>query len=290
MNGWLLPGANGSRVLDALRKIDQQLGELQAGGTGPHAQFERYFQWATESATRLRMLLSEKAIAGLVLTPMLYAILNVGPPGQTAAGMRLLAVEIESRRTVLQRAIDELRKQLSRWSEEELLVVLDTNVFVHGAKKLEDIDWNSLVGRDEPIRLLVPMLVVDELDRLKQSKQPDVRGRATYTLAVLARCLAGPELQGWLHPPETQGPGSRNHVSIEVVPDPNGHVRLPLPDDEIIDRALTIHRIAGQDVHLVTCDTGMQMRARPTGLKVHEALSRDRSVESTTHQPKTPER
>ena len=266
LNGSLLPGAEGPHVVQALQTTDQQLGELQGGGS-PHEKFERYFQWAADSALRLRGLLSEKAIGELVFTPSFYAILQVGPPTRTAGGMRLLGVEIETRRRVLQAAIDELRGQVARWSEDELLVVLDTNVYVHGDRKIDEIDWLDLTSHAEPVRLLIPMVVVDELDNLKRSK---VRGRAAYTLAVLSRCLTGSQLEGWLHPPEIRGSGSKSPVRVEVVLDPIGHARLPLADDEIIDRALTIQRVAGRDVHLVTCDTGMHMRARPTGLKVHK--------------------
>ncbi|MER6359185.1 hypothetical protein ABT186_47320 [Streptomyces sp. NPDC001634] len=47
-----------------------------------------------------------------------------------------------------------------------------------------------------------------------------------------------------------------------------GHVRLPVVDDEIIDRAVAIQSLAAREVRLLTCDTGQHTRGRAVGLKV----------------------
>lgn len=43
------------------------------------------------------------------------------------------------------------------------------------------------------------------------------------------------------------------------------HVRLPINDDEIVDRALAIQASVGRDITLVTYDTKMRLRARTAG-------------------------
>jgi hypothetical protein len=53
-----------------------------------------------------------------------------------------------------------------------------------------------------------------------------------------------------------------------------GHTRLPINDDEIIDRTLTIQRLAAGHVTLLTYDTGQSTRARAAGLRVNK-LSKD---------------
>lgn len=60
----------------------------------------------------------------------------------------------------------------------------------------------------------------------------------------------------------------RGQITIELVFDPPGHTRLPINDDEIIDRALAIEALAGGTVTLLTYDTGQSTRARSAGLKV----------------------
>jgi hypothetical protein len=47
-----------------------------------------------------------------------------------------------------------------------------------------------------------------------------------------------------------------------------GHTRLPINDDEIIDRALAIATLADRNVTLLTYDTGQSTRARSAGLLV----------------------
>ena len=61
---------------------------------------------------------------------------------------------------------------------------------------------------------------------------------------------------------------TRSEVTIELVFDPPGHVRLPINDDEIIDRALAIEPLADRKVTLLTYDTNQSMRARSAGLQV----------------------
>jgi hypothetical protein len=56
-------------------------------------------------------------------------------------------------------------------------------------------------------------------------------------------------------------------VTIEVVLDPPGHRRLPISDDEIIDRTLAIQSLAARPVPLITYDTAQSTRARGAGLK-----------------------
>jgi hypothetical protein len=60
-----------------------------------------------------------------------------------------------------------------------------------------------------------------------------------------------------------------------MVLDPPGHVRLPIPDDEIIDRAVAIQSLAARDVRLLTCDTGQHTRGRAAGLQVTKIPAKD---------------
>lgn len=60
---------------------------------------------------------------------------------------------------------------------------------------------------------------------------------------------------------------------IEAFFDPADHVRLPINDDEIIDRALAMQSLADREVTLLTYDTGQSMHARNAGLPTRK-LSR----------------
>lgn len=67
----------------------------------------------------------------------------------------------------------------------------------------------------------------------------------------------------------------RGEVNLEIVLDQPGHVRLPIADDEIIDRAVAIQALAARDVRLLTCDTGQHTRGRAAGLTVTKVAAKD---------------
>ena len=60
----------------------------------------------------------------------------------------------------------------------------------------------------------------------------------------------------------------RGEVTAEILFDPPGHARLPINDDEIVDRAVAVKALAGRQVTMLTYDTNQSMRARAAGLAV----------------------
>ncbi len=117
------------------------------------------------------------------------------------------------------------------------------------------------------MRILVPITVVDELDGLKnKASKPHAKWRAGYTLAHLDKVFAKSAGPATLR--ARSADGSRGYVRMEIMFDPPGHVRLPINDDEIIDRALAIQPLVGRPVTVLTYDTGQSMRARAAGLTV----------------------
>jgi len=195
---------------------------------------------------------------------------------------RLVEVEVEE----CQRD-DSLRVQFQITRERVADVALDEQGAPDVTQVLTILVGVEHVGADfgllinvwgSPIRVLVPMVVVDELDGLKQSKDRHVRWRAGYTLAVLDRLFAKTTGPARLHaagafPPAPDG-RMRGEAMMELVFDPPAHVRLPINDDEIVDRALAIEPLADRKVTLLTYDTGQSTRARNAGLQVVK-LSKD---------------
>ncbi|MFE2091568.1 hypothetical protein [Streptomyces sp. NPDC059460] len=66
----------------------------------------------------------------------------------------------------------------------------ETSFYIHHPK-FQDVDSAALMENTGPVRVLFPMAVVDELDRLKESKDRHTRWRADHTLAVLDKLLDG---------------------------------------------------------------------------------------------------
>lgn len=150
-------------------------------------------------------------------------------------------------------------------------LVPDTSFFIEHDKKIEEVDFHELTQSSGPVRLLIPMVVIDELDRLKRGAKSTVRWRAGYSVAVIDRVIADPPLPGILRAREQMPP--RGEVTLQAVLDPHGHRRMPINDDEIVDRCLACRPYA-QSLTLLTYDTGQSTRARAAGLKVTK-LSHD---------------
>jgi rRNA-processing protein FCF1 len=183
----------------------------------------------------------------------------------------LVSQELQQRVDALDQAVKALAAQVGRWSGPEVFGVLDTSVYIEHDDKLEVMDFAatmSLTWMDKPVHVLVPAVVMDELDGLKRSKDRDVRWRAGYTLAVFDRLFAKSTGPAVLRAPDPES--GRGGVMIEAFFDPADHVRLPINDDEIIDRALAIQALAGRQVALLTYDTSQSMRARNVGLPVRK--------------------
>jgi rRNA-processing protein FCF1 len=233
-----------------------------------------YLDWSSNAVRMLHSQISAADIDRLVLTRRHQALLDgfghLAGSSQERVVNGLVDLELEQRIADLKGAIDTLLAQMERWNPTSTaFIVADTSFYIQHPSKLEDInfaaDFKRVGGRD--VRIVFPMVVVDELDNLKQHKDRRIRWRAGYTLAVLDRLLADGEHAALSHGGD--GPGSQA-VSVEVLYDPPGHVRLPIADDEIVSRTLAFQALVGSRVTLATYDTAMSMRARSTGLSVNK--------------------
>lgn len=234
------------------------------------------------SARRLRDRVSSADLTALVLTPRHDTLLNgvghLAATEQQRLVNLLVDQELAERVATFESAIDLLQAQITRWTGREWFVVADSSFYIHNPDKLADADLQQILGLPggEPIRLLFPMAVVDELDGLKESGKHQARWRASHTLGLLDRILDGNTF-GVLDRAQlnTEAGEVRGEISLEIVLDPPGHGRLPIADDEIIDRAVAFQALAGREVRLLTCDTGQHTRGRAAGLKVTKVPAKD---------------
>lgn len=261
---------------------------LRGGGGTARNAYERllaYVEWTSAAVRMLGKQVSNADLDRLVLTER-YRLLLAGLVDTMTSTERpvqrvvngLVSLELDERVADLEAAIKALQSQIARWSAYEHYVVPDTSFYIHHKDKLEDVDFGPLINVwQSEVTVLVPIVIVDELDRLKESKDKRVRWRAGYTLAVLDRLFVDGVVRARLRAGDVvPGPGglTRSEVTIEPLFDPPRHVRLPGNDDEIIDRAL-----ADRKVTLLTYDTGQSARARNADLQVIK-LSQDIGEES----------
>ena len=265
-----IPTADRRRLLDVLRDVENRLGNVW-NATGSPERFTAYLQWASESVGQLTNLLDPRDLERLVLTRR-YWLLQDKASLDGRPLTYLLDTAISEQQAGLGIATDALARQIERWSGPEHFVVADTNFFIEYPDKLEDLDLPAVLNtRADPVHLVLPILVVDELDALKRSSKSHVRWRAAHTLAVIDRILATNKYGGQLRAADwsrvdNDGGLPSGSVTLEVVLDPPGHVRLDRPDDELVERARVIQALASRPVTLITYDTGQATRIRFTEL------------------------
>lgn len=265
------PGANKTNVLNALQEIQSKAANTRTRPPNGlmNTRHHQYLTWANEAAQRLRNQISDADIERLIFTRRYWLVLS-SPPEPHLVDM--INMELDERATALKEARDALEAQYVRWSGDAVFVVPDTSVFIEHPDKLEDIDLAAELGVDaQSLLLLVPIIVIDELDGLKRSKDRYLRWRAAYSLAYLDRLLPDPthitQMRAAGPSPKDAGV-QRGETYVELIFDPPGHERLPIADDEIVDRALAIRDLAGREVTVVTYDSGQATRARRAGLRV----------------------
>ena len=261
--------AQPASVLQVLEAVLQELEHARTSALTNLDRYNAYVRWAGSAGNRLGQVCTTDSRDALVLTRQFALILSISNPAADPTAVMVNA-EIEDRIRELQQAVVDFRSQLQHWSEFKHRVVLDTSVFIKGPDKLEDLDLSALlVIRDQPIEILVPIVVVDELDRLKEHSNRHIRWRAGHSLAVMERTLATNPTLGRMREADWSGIDDgripRGRIDMHLLVDPTGHKPLQNADDEIIDRALAARVMAGGEVRLVTYDTGMAFRARANG-------------------------
>lgn len=265
-------------MLDTLRGIHSKIGDAANVHGSAVARAIAYLDWVNDSVRMLEHRVSTADINRLILTPgyerLLSAtgILTGSDNGTQGVLSGLVRREIERQSEVLAQAVKDLEAQILRWPPDYLYAVADTSFYIGHEDKLEGIDFAPLLDsawHDKRITLIVPVIILDELDGLKQrGPTQHAKWRASYTLGVFDRIFTKPGSQGVLRKPAADR--TRGGVLADLLFDPPRHERLPIPDDEIIDRTLAAQGLTGTAVTLLTFDTSQAARARHAGLTVNK--------------------
>ena len=276
----IYPGADRNDVLRTLREMESAVHTAASHHSGSHgspaySRLTSYLEWAANAAQMLEHRVSMEDVERLVLTRGYERLVSAAGSltGADIGTQRVLNGlvdnEIRQRADALQDAVKALAEQIRRWPEDISYAVADTSIYIEHDSKLRHLDFAPLLDGwpDKPVVVIVPLVVLDELDGLKQRGGDSMRKwRASYTLSVLDDILSRHGTRGLLR--EAAADGTRGAVRMDVLLDPPRHERLPINDDEIIDRAVAAQGLAGTSVTLLTFDTSQAARARQTGLTV----------------------
>lgn len=252
----LRPGSQGEDVLSTLRRVASEAMNARSAlrGTPPQL-MEQYISWAENAETLLRNVLEADSVSEVVHTPSYWALRTT--TSEILRPHPFVASELERRHQQLERAAQELDDERVRWSGAATLVVPDTNVLLDEVG-VENIDWPAVIGDGTDVRLVIPIVVVHELDRLKRQGNSTASKGARRALKWLASALP-------------IDPGSRSSkfragtpaTTIEIYVH-GGETRPPDADATIISvtRCLSWWNTAT----LVTYDLGMRIRATNAGV------------------------
>ena len=135
-------------------------------------------------------------------------------------------------------------------------IILDTSVLMEAVPTFIHYDWRPIhdsmsVGA---IRLIVPIIAIEELDEKLHDRDAERRKRARDAVRSLR------SVHKTNRPTERAPLPDQPDVTLEILMEELSHKRLLNNDAEIIDQALQLHQLTGLAV-LATCDTHMYYRA-----------------------------
>ena len=266
-----LPGTTGARLVELLANAYQTLSNVRSGNSQAIDVFNAYLEWASSQAQVLGAAVSQESLDLLVTTRRHWALYNLNPATKGSLLRDLVDTEIVQQVRMIDATMTQLRNQIGQYSGADRLVVPDTNVFLHTNDCFNRLDWSlALAGEYSHQLVVIPLLVIDEIDKAKQSTGTIgpkgtqlIRSRARATLKVIEdEVLPTSRPQDW------------KAANFTVHVERPGHVRLPDPDSEILDQAQALGHFTGLPLAILTLDTGMRARAHlsnVTTLKVPNA-------------------
>ena len=244
--------------LETLRRMHMECGNL-LNAHGTLRLRDDYLTWVDNTERQFNSLFADSTLSdGLHSTPY-WEIRRLTE--ETPRPYPLVEREVTRQARRIEEAMAELTRLKTFLDRPGDIVVPDSSALVEGVY-FDQFDWAAETGLAGPVRLVIPILVVEELDKIKDRERgrPQKRARSVVRrLRELARAV-----------PAGEPVPFRDGAAFEVLLDDAMHSRFPSNDVEIIDQALGLQSLTGGDVLLACADAAMEFRARLAGLKVFD--------------------
>jgi PIN domain len=249
----------GISVADAIEILTGLLFDVRniANGGGHFSELVNgYLMWVENAERQLLSLFPSSSIWRNLYTDRYWRIRVIDTQGDTRP-MPLIQSEARWQEIQFESVLEDLRgkQQTFHLDSECAVVVPDTNVLAH-YRRYDEIDWLRL-SESKEVRLIIPLLVIDELDELSYKSQ-DGGQRASKVLRSLQRLREGfgPE-----QPIEVR-PG----ITYQLLMDRPRHERSSNSDDEFLSRAEYLSTMIETKLFIATGDYGMRLRAEARDL------------------------
>ncbi|MBK8172764.1 MAG: hypothetical protein IPK60_20835 [Sandaracinaceae bacterium] len=148
------------------------------------------------------------------------------------------------------RQVEDLQRRVGR--QRSAIVVPDTNVLLH-YKPLSNINWCDLANT-QPVRLVIPLRVIEEIDEKKYTGRGTIADRARQVIKELESSLGA------------EPTALRENVTLQLLPGLRNRRKLADADTEILDNRLDLAVLASE-VFIATGDKGMSIRAEAWGIR-----------------------
>lgn len=248
----LKPGVPVNGLLQQVTELRHQLGNSQSAFDATDGQ--RYFLTSVEAIeSTFSHSFESPDWYDQLYSPGYWAIRAMTP--DTTRPMPLLRSESDR----ILRWLDDIEAELKRineqdeWDDKNIpRLILDTSAIVREGE-FDTFNWEPIVN-NVCVRLILPILVIRELDNLKNSgKEPKARKR----LRRIHELLNG-HGRGWAP--------IRPGVTLELLMNPPRHVPLAVNDEEIISRTQYLNGRNGGRLKLISGDYRMVLSAQAVGL------------------------
>ena len=242
--------------------------------------FDQYIKWVNSQVRMFAGIISARDVDQMFQTRGYWSLRSSDPSSLGENLTTTIHRELEAQKHAIEVAADGIRDERKRWEghgKAPIALVLDTGVVEAFADRLLEADWHE-VADIRPHRflyLVVPRIVLDELDRHKQSRDNGAQSKARRMKARAAvKSLWAMFGAKDIFPTfcrEDKTPTEQG--GFELLNDDIDHVQLSDPDAELLARSRAL--FAYLPVKVVTFDTGMALRGMASGIDVVLAAEPD---------------
>jgi hypothetical protein len=252
--------------------------------THPEQKRDAYLDWVDTTLQRLRTVFSDMELEDSLLGRGYWHICALplqsgqGPGARTPS--ELILSRLINEELVFQAghfgvpgdpqgrigdAVTRLRALTPPGSRPGRIYVVDTNALLHYTR-FDRLPWTERLP-GFPVRLIIPIVVVDELDAKKYARREEFQQRARELLTLIDGYVTASPPDGYAN--------LANGVTVEVLPDEPGHLRMPDNDQQILERCEFLHQVTGHPATLVTGDSGMRIQAQSRNIDVFKLSDPD---------------
>lgn len=255
----LRAGANTDGARTVLGDFKRELSNITGTNHLPVDRLNAWRSWSAHAPARARAQFTDRSIRNVILGPQFTMLQNIAVSTYGPGLSALIDSELDTRLHEIASALQQIDDAVRFWGRDRIAIVLDTGLLLAAGPRVAQIAWDDVLnGITRTAAFVVPIQVVEELDRQKELRSGELRNKARYALKWLDEIVStGNDPRPF--------PTGESDSTIRVWVDDNDRIPLAETDRDIIDRVLQLQPFTKQAV-IASMDRSMVFRARTYGL------------------------